>query len=341
MKRCFLFALLLTSAVQVSGCGDKKNPVDPNPPQSAQTRVIQLTGNLAFGNTEIGQSFSAVLKIENKGNSTLTITGMTVTGGMSTVIASTWTSGSISAGASHEATIKFTPTVAQSYSGTISVNGDQTSGTNTIATSGTGTSPPPPPGPRTTFGAGQWLVNTDIAAGRYFAAPPNTGCYWERQKGLSGTFDDIIANDVFVFKPPQIIVDVLSSDKAFQPDSDCGTWNQSPKRGLQSTVTPGAWLIGSQVNAGLYKNTVGAGCYWERLRDFTGNFDAIIANGFISTSQQAFLEPRSSDVGIWSDDDCGTWSPTSTVASLRSIDHEQSRDEIAANLAAYRRKIGR
>jgi hypothetical protein len=38
-------------------------------------------------------------------------------------------------------TIQFAPTAAQTYSGTLTVNGDQTSGTNTIAISGTGIAP--------------------------------------------------------------------------------------------------------------------------------------------------------------------------------------------------------
>jgi hypothetical protein len=56
-----------------------------------------------------------------------------------TVFTANWTNGTIAAGGSQTVTIQFTPTVAQPYSGTVIVSGDQTNGTNTMAVSGTGT----------------------------------------------------------------------------------------------------------------------------------------------------------------------------------------------------------
>ena len=44
-----------------------------------------------------------------------------------------WASGTISAGASQSVSIRFAPTAAQSCTGVVTVNGDQTAGTNTIA----------------------------------------------------------------------------------------------------------------------------------------------------------------------------------------------------------------
>ncbi len=104
-------------------------------------------------------------------------------------------------------------------------------------------------GPRTTFGAGQYLVGTDIAAGRYFSAPSN-GCYWERQSGLGGTLGEIIANDFIGFNAAQWIVDIRSSDRAFKTDADCGTWYNTPRQGAQASIPPGVWLVGSQNHAG-------------------------------------------------------------------------------------------
>jgi len=100
------------------------------------TRIIALSGSLAFGTVNIGQSASATFTITNNGNSTLTITGMTAPAGGA--YAGTWTSGTIPAGASQLVTIIFTPAAAQSYNGTLTVTGDQTSGTNTLPISGTG-----------------------------------------------------------------------------------------------------------------------------------------------------------------------------------------------------------
>jgi hypothetical protein len=54
------------------------------------------------------------------------------------VYSSSWTSGTIAAGSSQTATIRFTPTDGVSYNGTVTVIASHTSGTNTIPISGTG-----------------------------------------------------------------------------------------------------------------------------------------------------------------------------------------------------------
>ncbi len=50
-------------------------------------------------------------------------------------------SGTIAAGGSQPVTVTFAPVAATAYSGTVTVNSDKTSGTNTIAVSGTGQVP--------------------------------------------------------------------------------------------------------------------------------------------------------------------------------------------------------
>lgn len=85
-------------------------------------------------------------------------------------------------------------------------------------------SPPPPAGPKTSFGDGTWEVGTDIAAGKYRATVPadSFACYWERLRGLSGQFDDIIANGTADPGTP-VVVTVSGSDKGFT-SRGCGTW---------------------------------------------------------------------------------------------------------------------
>lgn len=163
-------------------------------------------------------------------------------------------------------------------------------------------------GPRTTFGSGQHLVGKDIAAGRYFS-DPSSGCYWERQSGLGGTLGEIIANDFVGFNSGQSIVDILGSDLAFETDSECGTWYNSPRRGHQAGIAPGTWLVGAQVSPGTYRVTAQAGCYWERLRDFTGTLNGIISNDFVSGGGVQYVTVHSGDTGFSTDGDCGTWSP--------------------------------
>lgn len=164
----------------------------------------------------------------------------------------------------------------------------------------------PPSAPRRRFGPGQYRVNTDVAPGRYYADPAS-GCYWERQRGLGGTTSDIIANDFVSFDAQQVVVDILSSDVAFETDADCGTWFDTPRHGSQATIPPGVWLVGPQVAPGTYTAAVQSGCYWERLRDFTGSLNGIIANDFVSSAGARFITISGTDVGFATDDDCGTW----------------------------------
>ena len=98
------------------------------------TRVIGLSGNLAFGNLTTGTTATATLTITNAGNSTLTVSSIAYPSGFSGAF-----SGAIAAGGSHGVTVTFAPVALISYGGTVTVNSDATSGTGTIAASGTGT----------------------------------------------------------------------------------------------------------------------------------------------------------------------------------------------------------
>ena len=133
--RSRVLAALLTSGLVGCSGGGSQAPIAPTTPGS--TRIISLSGTLTFGSVAVGQSSDLTLTITNTGNSTLRVTGVTGLSGFS----SSWTSGTIAAGSSQAATIRFSPTIPQAYSGAITVNGDQTAGTNTIAVTGTGAEP--------------------------------------------------------------------------------------------------------------------------------------------------------------------------------------------------------
>lgn len=190
--------------------------------------------------------------------------------------------------------------------------------------------------PKTEFGPGSYRVNTDIQAGRYFAAPPTIGCYWERKSGFGGTFAEIIANDAMLFRPVQTIVDILSTDAGFESDSDCGTWFNTPRAGAQTTIRPGKWLVGTQLPPGTYRIDAGAGCYWERLRDFRGTIASIIANEFLLNGGQQLITIAASDVGFSNDGDCGTWAPVSVPSHFDESQKRQAPDEILRNREAQR-----
>jgi hypothetical protein len=112
---------------------------------AAATRIIGLSGNLAFGGVLVGSSANAVLTIANTGNSALTVSGIVVSSALVGVSSASWTSGTIAAGASQQVIVQFAPTANVSYSGTLTVMSDATGGTNTISMSGVGTSPAPAP----------------------------------------------------------------------------------------------------------------------------------------------------------------------------------------------------
>jgi hypothetical protein len=195
-------------------------------------------------------------------------------------------------------------------------------------------------GPRTSFSSGQYLVGSDIVAGRYFTDPLSS-CYWERQSGLGGTLDEILANEFIGFNAGQWIVDILSSDRAFKTDAGCGLWSMAQRGGLNADITPGVWLVGAQLTPGRYRANASSGCYWERMRHFQGNLNGIIANDFVSSAGQQLVQIRASDAGFHSDDDCGTWTRISSLSSgPEEIDQTQGISAIELNWQLHRRKNG-
>jgi hypothetical protein len=195
-------------------------------------------------------------------------------------------------------------------------------------------------GARTSFAAGQYLVGADIAAGRYFT-DPLSGCYWERQSGLGGTAREILSSEFVAFTARQWIVDILSTDRAFETDAECNTWSTSPYVGLQADIRPGVWLVGSQIPAGRYQSNVSAGCYWERMRHFQGTTGGVLESDFVRTAGPRQIEIRASDVGFQADDDCGTWTRMSTLGpELRNVERQQPNSEIELNWESHRRKNG-
>lgn len=130
-----LFALGL--ALGCGGGGSSSSTGNPSSPTQVSTRVLVLTGSLAFGDVTIGSAATASLTISNSGNAPLSVSAIVVPTGFST----SWTSGSVPAGASQAVTVTFRPTSATDYGGVLTVSGDQTSGLNTISLSGVGKYP--------------------------------------------------------------------------------------------------------------------------------------------------------------------------------------------------------
>ena len=195
-------------------------------------------------------------------------------------------------------------------------------------------------GGRAPFGGGQFRVGEQIVAGRYFT-DPQSGCYWERQRGLSGTFGDIIANKFVLYDGMQYIVDILGSDVAFKTDPKCGTWSDSPRHGPQSSILPGVWLVGAQIAPGTYQVSSGPGCYWERLRHFQyQGVTGVIANSFSGAARTQSITIDEKDAGFNTDANCGTWTRASSADHLQTAAaEEQSRADIERNRLLYEQSV--
>ena len=161
----------------------------------------------------------------------------------------------------------------------------------------------PTPVTTASISAGTYRVGADLAAGLY-RGDGSTGtlgsCYWARLSGLSGEFDDLIAND----NPEgQFFVEIMDTDAAFEtgctiepvPDSDL---TSAPP--VVSSIAQGAYRIGIDIPAGLYRgdasNASYGSCYWARLSGFSGEFDDLIAND--NTEGQFFVEIMDTDAAF-------------------------------------------
>ena len=98
------------------------------------TRIIVLSGTLAFDNFLVGSSAQRTLTISNTGNSRLTVSSINYPAGFS----GNWPNGPIGAGSSQLVTVTFAPMTESSYAGTVTVNTDRTFGVNTINASSAG-----------------------------------------------------------------------------------------------------------------------------------------------------------------------------------------------------------
>lgn len=177
---------------------------------------------------------------------------------------------------------------------------------------------PEPEPPTVSFGPGQHRVGAAIPAGRYYS-DPSPGCYWERQSGTGGTSAETIAFDFVGFDAAQWIVDILPSDHSFLTNAACGTWTDRPRVASPSTIAPGMWLVGTQATAATYRTTAGAGCNWERLRDFAGTTESVIAGEFVGAAGTAFVTIASTDAGFGTDAACGTWTPTEALGPANGL----------------------
>ena len=97
------------------------------------TRLISLSGDLAFGNGTVNAAIQRSFTIANTGTMNLTVNGISYPAGFS----GNWT-GTIAPGGSQSVSVTFTPTAVQNYGGNLSVASNATGGSGLLALSGTG-----------------------------------------------------------------------------------------------------------------------------------------------------------------------------------------------------------
>jgi hypothetical protein len=82
----------------------------------------------------------------------------------------------------------------------------------------------------------------------------------------------------------------------------------------EPTIEDGTWVVPDEVKPGIYRATTpGSNCYWERVKNFTGGLNSIIANGN-AVGGPIVIEIAKSDKGFTSEG-CAPWSSDLSRAS--------------------------
>jgi hypothetical protein len=114
--------------LEVSGIGYKK---------SANTAILNIEGNLDFGNVGVGKIKLLTMTLHNYGNSTLKINSIIYPMGFS----GNWNGSSLGPNKKQDVIVEFAPTKFKHYAGSIVIDCNFTDGTNVISVSGTGVDP--------------------------------------------------------------------------------------------------------------------------------------------------------------------------------------------------------
>jgi hypothetical protein len=150
-------------------------------------------------------------------------------------------------------------------------------------------------------GNGIYRVGKDIAPGTY-RSRGGDGCYWARLRSFNGDLDAILAN---TNADGPTLATIKPTDRGFETQR-CGTWTSSLVRITRSRTRfgSGTFIVGIDIAPGTYRSNGRGDCYWARLRTFTGDLSALIANN--NTSGPTIVSISARDRGFESTR-CGTW----------------------------------
>jgi hypothetical protein len=89
-----------------------------------------------------------------------------------------------------------------------------------------------------------------------------------------------------------------------KPAPPAKTVTQAPPEAAAAIDGDGTYEVGVDIKPGKYKTVGGEGCYWARLSNLDGGFEAIIANEFSNGRQTVTV--KKSDRGFKTSG-CGEW----------------------------------
>jgi len=151
------------------------------------------------------------------------------------------------------------------------------------------------------FGDGTKIVGRDIKPGTYRTRVRAPGCYWARLAGFSGELGDILANGN---ETGPVIVTIRPGDKGFDC-RQCGIWTpdlSTITTAKDAPFTDGVYIVNVDIEPGIWRADQPEGCYWSRLRGFTGELGEIISN----ENGKGLVTIAKTDKGFKSVR-CGTW----------------------------------
>lgn len=307
MRSLILSAGIVALALSTA-CSKDKTPTAPS------TSVIGLSGNLAFGSVTVGSTATAQLTITNTGTAPLTVSGVSYPTGFT----GNFTGGTINAGASQSVTVTFAPTAAQSYTGSIVVTGNQTSGTNSIAVSGTGTAV-------ATFTLSGLVTETPPTTSTVLAgvrveivdAGPNQGKF--ATTGTDGRYSITgVVNGGYTVRASLAGYTTVTVPVGINGNTTLDI--RLDPTAARTQFGPGTYRVGTDIPVGRYYSDPNNECHYQRLRGFGGtSADAIFDLVINFDAGQWIVDLLSTDAGFSTDANCGTWFTTPRRGLLTTI----------------------
>ena len=162
----------------------------------------------------------------------------------------------------------------------------------------------PAPTPHVVFEDGTYLIPDQLAAGTYRTLAYTTDCYWVRFSGFDSGLADWVASRV---GSGYQVVTLDADDAGFDSES-CGAWTDDLAPVLESRTLfhAGTYIVGTDIEPGVYRASESENCYWARLSGLGGTDAELLEEELLSTDDLAQATIAATDVGFTSSG-CGTW----------------------------------